>query len=616
MSLHPLTIAEEYLDPIRYKLILKTPDDSTETYTFDSFHTENAPFTLTGLDVNLGSGITGDFTFAINDTKDKIMNNSSIDCGTVAIVQAGKTEQTYRNIMYGIIDEIEESYPEGDRRLFTFRGLGFGVIMNYTLLNMIFSANKEDLVGETMLDPAFRIDSLVTKLFTSTEVLPILNAPTLQERGGFLIDSIANSINIIMPSINNPLATASTLLDNLASTSGTVLHIDPNKNVFMRAPHSKHSGITIRQWETDPITGAPLRLNDPANTTAYYFGGWSSKKMMKLDQGFFNRVYLTINVEEVINTSPGETTPVFTSLSNKDLAVSFFPGSVKLFNVALMLSKTGTGRSAVDDSFDLTGVQGLICEDNGNNQPGSKVICTFNIPYDQIDTGPTVIYKIDLEYKVANVDQNKLHWIVLFKRGESEDSTIQWYHDSDFVTDSTATAPRYSGMKRPFTRQPNPHKTSFSEGWGTSTKGPVFRYSFFLTNKTTIEVSDPISIKRYTPNRPVELRVNAPWISDIRTGFRYANTLLSYGAKLKRIYENKVLSIPNNLFFPLTLVNIVYPPAGITNNSNILAEISNVHYGASGYSQEAPFGSYFCDLTAVGYVNHYQNKVGESILCS
>jgi len=612
-----LTTAEEYLDPVKYKLIIKKPDESATTYEYDSFNLSNPPFVLTDIDVNLGVGTTGDFHFTIDDTKDKVIKDT-IDCGCVAIIQAAKKQTDYKNIMYGIIDDIEDSYPIGNKILYHFGGLGMGVILNYTLINMIMSANKEDIIGsQTILtDPNFRIDNLALKAFQSTDVLPILNSPTLEARGGFILDAIANSIKVVMPSINNPLATASTIMENFAATSGTVFHVDPDKNVFMRPPHVKHSGITIRQWEVDPITKLPTRINDNADFTSYYFGGWSSKRFMKVDQGFFNRVFITINTDEIVSTSPGETTTNFTSLSNKDIAVQFRPGSTKLFNLAFLLSKTGTGRSSVDDSYNLTGVQGLICEDNGNDEPGPKKVATFNIPYDQIDNAPTVVYKIDLEYLVSNIDQSKLHWIILFKRGETEDSTIQWYHDSDFITTSTAAVPRYSATKKPFTQQPNPDKVAFETGWGTDAKGPVYRYSFFVSNRTTIEASDPISIRKYTPNRPVEIRVNAPWISDVRTGFRYANTLLQYGAKLKRIYEKKQLSIPNKLFYPLQLANIIYPSAGITSNSNVMAEINNVKYSASGHNPENPFGSYFVELTAVGYVNHSEKLIGDSILCS
>jgi hypothetical protein len=124
-----------------------------------------------------------------------------------------------------------------------------------------------------------------------------------------------------------------------------------------------------------------------------------------------------------------------------------------------------------------------------------------------------------------------------------------------------------------------------------------------------------MSIKLFTPNRPVEIRVNAPWIHDISTGFKYANTLLQYGAKLKRIYEKKQLSIPNKLFYPLQLANIVYPPAGINQNSNLVAEINSVHYSANSFDAENPYGSYFVELTCVGYMNHFQSKFGESIIC-
>lgn len=613
-----MSYAEEYLDPVRYKLILKSPDESQTTFTYDSFNISNVPFTLTDLDVNLGAGITGDFTFVINDTKDKVITNDVINCGTVVIIQAAKKQENYKNIMTGIIDEVEDNYPAGDARIYTFRGLGVGVILNYTILNMIMSANKEDInLSQTILtDPNFRIDNLAIKAFTSTDVLPIKNSPILKDRGKFLIDSIADSIKVVMPAINSPQATASTILENFAATSGTALYIDPDRNVFLRPPYTKHSGITIRQWEIDPITDLPTRLNDSADTTAYYFGGWSSRKFMKVDQGFFNRVFLTINTDEIINQAPGETTENFTSLANKDVGVQFLPGSTKLFNIALLLSKTGTGRSSVEDAFDMTGVNGIICEDNGDNSPSGKVIANFTIPYDQIDTGPTPIYKIDLQYKIANIDQNKPHWILLFKTGINEDNTVRWYHDSDHVTASTSSVPRWSATKKPFTKQPIPCRTDFNEGWGRSSHGPVYRYSFFISNRTTIEVSDPISIRKYTPNRPIEIRINAPWIQDVRTGFRYANTLLQYGAKLKRIYEKKQLSIPNKLFYPLELVNIIYPPAGLTANSNIMAEVNNIRYSASGYNPENPFGSYFVELTALGYVNHYQQNIGDSIICS
>ncbi|WP_324092435.1 hypothetical protein [Glutamicibacter sp.] len=617
MSSELMAAAEEYMDPVKYKLILKTPDESETTYEFDSFDTDNAPFVLQTIDVNPSSASTGDFAFTIDDSKDKVIRDT-IECGHVAIIQAAKKQENYKNIMWGIIDDITEDYPIANKLLYSFRGLGYGVVLNYTILNFLKSANKDDIVGNTVLnDPAFRIDNLALEAFTSTDILPLGNSPTLQDRGGYLLDSLANTIRVTMPTVNAPLTTAATILENFAASSGTVFHVDADKKVYLRPPYKVHSGIIIRQWEVYEGTNQPIteRLNDPAETTAYYFGGWSGRKFMKVDQGFFNQVFLTINTDQIISSASGTDTPNFTSLAKKDVGQQFIPGSTKLFNVALLLSKAGIGRSSVDDAYDLTGVQGLICEDTGDNHPSSKIIATFNIPYDQITEAPVPIYNIALSYRMPTIDQNKKHWILLFKRGENEDNTIRWHHDSDFTTASTDALPRYSGTKKPFTDQPTPYNENFEKGWGVNSKGPVHRFSFFATNKTTISAADPMSIKLFTPNRPVEIRVNAPWIHDISTGFKYANTLLQYGAKLKRIYEKKQLSIPNKLFYPLQLANIVYPPAGINQNSNLVAEINSVHYSANSFDAENPYGSYFVELTCVGYMNHFQSKFGESIIC-
>ena len=604
-----LTTLEEYDDPARYKLVIKKPDESSDVYTYDSFDTSNAPFTLTDISATVAAGQTGDFGFIIDDTKDNVIKDT-IDCGSVALIQCGKKQSEYQNIAYGIIDDVDCSYPQGNQKIYTFRGLGFGVVTNYTILNYIMSANKEDIVGTQPIlrDPNFRIDNHVLRTFQSIDVLPIKNSKTLEQRGGYNLSSIMDSINVVMSSVDQPLSTASTILENFAASSGNIIHIDQNKNVIMRPPYVKHSGITIRPWDT-------TRTFDPMDYTSYYYGGWSARKMMKLDQGFFNRLFLTINTDDIISSAPGSETPSFASLTLKDIGVQFRPGSTRLFNLALLLSRVGTGRGSVEDAFNLTGVQGLICKDGGDNQPSNQIVATFSIPYDQINESPTVVYKIDLQYRITDIDPAGLYWIILFKCAEDENNTVRWHHDSDTSTPTDETTTRYSATKMAFTQQPNPYNSDFDEGFGTSSTGPVYRYTFFITNRTTIEASDPISIAKYTPGRPIETRINAPWIKDVRTGYKYANVLLQYGAKLKQVYEKKAVSIPTNLFFPLQLVNIVYPIAGIEENSNIMAEINSARYSASARDAEKPFGSHWVEVTAIGYVSHYQNNVGESILC-
>jgi hypothetical protein len=614
-----LTTAEEYDDPTKYKLALYRPDEVGDPiYEFNSFNVSNVPFDLVEIGVDLAMGQNGGFMFRINDTKDKVIKDS-IDCGYVVQIFAGKKEAEYKRIMWGIIDGITDEYPAGEQIFYTFKGSGFGIINNYTILSLIESANKEDILGSqpVLTDPRFRIDNLMIKTYESTDVLPELNSKTLKARGNFDTSALPNSCKVVTPAVDASYSTAANIFENFSAAGGVVLWIDPDKKVIVRAPYVKHSGITIRPWEINPMTGTPMpdRLNDNANSTSYYYGGWSSDRQMVVGE-FFNKVFITINTDEIVNSAPGENTVNYTSLANKDIGMQFRPGSSRLFNISLLLSKTGTGRSTVDNAYDLTGVQGLICKDDGNNKPSNKIVATFNIPYDQIDTTPTPIYKMDLQFQVSNIEGNDLHWILLFKRGETEESTIQWYHDSDFVTDTTTDVPRYSATKTPFTKQPTPFNTGFADGWSPDSHGPAYRYSFFATAKTTLAIADPTSIAKYTPGRPIEVRVNAPWINDVRTGVRYANSLLQYGAKLKRVFSKKQVSIPTGMFFPFQLVNIIYPIAGISQNANLMAEINSVHYGANAYDESNPFGSYTVDLTAIGYVNHYQKNLTGSLVCT
>jgi hypothetical protein len=604
----PMTTQDPlYDEPLRYKLKILQPDESDildPLYTFDSFNTNNAPFALNEINVNLSVGTTGDFRFIVDDTKDRVIKDT-IDCGNIAVIQAGKTPDEYQNICYGIIDNIVDAYPISNQIKYEFSGLGMGVIANYTILNFLKSVNKEDIsaVNPVISDPAFRLDNLAIEAFENPDLLPVRNSKIPKDRGGFDTSALKKSSNVFTASVNQGYSTLSSILENFATTAGQIFYFGPNKEVLFRAPHRKHSGITIRPWNE-------TRTRDRADRTSYYYGGWTSQKMMRLDQGFFNRIFLTINVDELTTSSSGETTVNFLSLANRDIGQQFIPGSIKLFNIALLLSKNGTGRSSVEDAFDIRGLQGVIVKDDGNNKPSNKIVATFTIPYDKIESSPTFIYDINLQYFTSTIEPTTKHWIILFKSGFDENNTILWYNDADYITDSTATNPRYSGTKSPFTEQPTPDKENFAAGFTTTSKGPVFTYSFFATKTTTLEVSDPISIKKYTPGRPIEIKVNAPWIHDVKTGFRYANTLLAYGAKLKRVFDKQAVSIPTKLFFPLNLVTIVYPLAGLPIDERMLAEVNSVNYSASGGDLEHPFGSDTVNLTATAYVNHWQKKIG------
>src|ERR1041384_3584868 len=488
-----LTTNELYNDPVLYKLIIKSPDELEDIYAYDPFASNN-PFALTGITVELSSSSFGGFSFDIDDTVDRVIKDT-VDCGNVVVIQGGKHESELKNLAFGIIDEINDDYPIGNQIKYNFKGSGKGIITNYTILNMIRSANKEDIEGlqPILTDPKFRLDNLTKDVFESREILPEFNSLTLKERGGFNTDLITGSTNVVTPTVDQTYSSASNILDNFSAASGTILWIDPDLTVQMRTPSTKHSGITIRPWTFDEH-GIPNRTNDNADKTSYYDGGWSSSTQMKAGE-FFNKVFLTINTDDIVDTAPGESTVKYTELVNQDVAVQFIPGSSELFNIALLLSKTGTGRSSVEDAYNLTGIKGLICRDDGSNSPSSKIVATFMIPYDSIPETPTPVYKIALQYKVTSIDAGALHWIILFKSGISSDSTIRWYHDNDTSTPSTAKEPRYSGTKRPFTRQPDVFAKGFDDSWSVSSLGPVYRYSFFATHRTTLAVSDPIRVR-------------------------------------------------------------------------------------------------------------------------
>jgi hypothetical protein len=602
------TWVEEYCEPVRYMVEIYDPTGTgSPLLTFDPFKSdiESNPFVLTDVDLTNAPGQTGTFSIKIDDSIQQAIDQRYIHNGCVIRILGGKDENSYRNRAWGVAYRCRPNRPGTDILEYTFEGNGFGAIFNYTLTNFIKSAKRIEPGSTTPdpTDPAMSIFNLVLQLLTKREILVADNGYSIAESYDLDVSEIEGRILEILPGITLPRTIASAVLEQLMASSGGMFWVNPDKVVKAQYPSHEHSGITIKDTIDD---------TDRGEVISYPLNAWSSDYSITPGE-FANELVLDVNLPQVPTIVQSPDVKSYESLANKDLMVEFIPGSARLTNLGLTISKTGTGHDGADDAMGKTGLQGLIVADNGSDLPSRDIIATMNIPYEDISTNQATIFKLNLNFETDNINPSQKHWLILRRSGSTEESTIQWYHDNDDETPSTDITPRRIGIKtNPSLDTFNKYKTGgFEKGWSKSNDGPVFSFSFFSNALVTLFMQDPISVARYTPRRPIQALLFAPWITDSVTGLLYMSAVLNRIAKEKRIFTVNEVTIPNKQFDAGLLCTFNDRLQGLQNE---LVEIVGVHESASASNLFEPLGRSTCDVSLIQHLDPAQFEEMDDII--
>ena len=201
------TFDDNYVKPLNYKVIIKTNDGVDILHTYNGFTPDSNDVALTSVDVRRGLETTGSFDLVLNDPGRNI-DRDKVDAGVQVIVQAGKTEETLRNIMFGICYQFRGVRTMGDLD-WIISGKGSAAILQHTLINFTRNAPTETLSSGSQIfkkDPRFAAHVLFREVFESENVLVSRRnvTDTLKARGSFTLDSISDKIKEIIPSIRFP----------------------------------------------------------------------------------------------------------------------------------------------------------------------------------------------------------------------------------------------------------------------------------------------------------------------------------------------------------------------------------------------------------------------------
>ena len=119
-----------------------------------------------------------------------------------------------------------------------------------------------------------------------------------------------------------------------------------------------------------------------------------------------------------------------------------------------------------------------------------------------------------------------------------------------------------------------------------------------------MEASDPLSIEKWSPNRPVQARVTIPALKSIQAAQQYLQLLVYQTSQKIRNYDTIETSIPNNLIKSGTEVQLASNRLkDLAFENNRTASVLSVSYDLD--VQSWSIGSKFCTLSLKSSVDPF-----------
>lgn len=598
---------ELYHSGTQFKINIYDRKQEELVATFDPWH-DNNPFALTGIDVELSYFQVGGFAFRVNDTKDRVVKDM-LENEMVVFIEGGKSQSLLTPFISGFT-EVNAVSSTKNNLIWDFSGVSKQAIWNYSQIEFQKVAQS---ASTTQLIPTFnqnmRIDRIIRQVMNSDNVFPVIDQKTLKERGDFNLDVLMGNVNEVTGSIDFK-GSAGLLFENLANSAGAIILTNNKNEVELVYPFSRNTGLLLKESVEDDIP------KDDPDRTAYIHSTMRMSKSTSTNDGFYNVVIIDYKPETVATGNEGNGIGSF-SMDAKDICFQFLPQSTTLSNLAFMLSKKGTGRSNIEDSFDIRGLQGYIVTDDGSDSPSEGVVATFEIPFDRITSVPSVISGFRINKISPTFDALRKHWCILTASGVEPDNTIIVFTDGDTttVTDDDHSILRRVGVKQPNVPKPNPHqKANFHKFFQISDSGPIPKHTFYTSSDDELYFQDSLSIQLYTPDRPKMTRISAPFIRDHITAQKYAAAIIEYSAKQKIIFDEMTVQIPNRPIFPLMTGYFQYSPFGYDKQNLLFCEVNGVRYSLN--AADRPKGIDYCQVQITAFADHFlDNKIHKADDC-
>jgi len=595
--------AQEYVQDMLFRVIVKTPDHQNTLMTFDPFVANpvaSNPFRITNLSFTQGVNQAGAFSILIDDTIDRVVDRDKLDNGTIWIIQGGRKgyESRIVNMFYGYCNSVEDSRGRLQNHQYLFTGLGTLSITNNVLINLRQTAKREDILSTAFAsDQKYVAWRILRRLFEDELLLPVSGGghQTLQQRGNFNLEGLSEMITLIIPHLDFPIVYASQVLSHIADLVGADVYVDENNTVQFHFPKIDEDVTYVRDYFDYSLAAD---YQDLAYNSAYIIQPYTRRGSTSPSDGFANYLAGVTRNIETLNIVESEQSN-WTSLVKTDIGQQFIPTVSALHYIAFVLSRVGNGCNANIESPTDAKVRIRIVADVGG-LPLGGLITEFFIPVNDIDFSPTVIAPPPANRNVT-LSPGQKYWILFMRKGIEEEHTIRVWNDNSSKTNpGTRSAVRLVQVDD-ITGTESPVSNNHTGGnWIFSASGPTYSYAVSDPGKVIVlEMGDPLSQERWGQ---VDARVELPGGSQRELG-EYMSAILLFAAKKRLIYNFPQVTIPTRPLRPGRPISVRDQVLGITgvNEVDAYAIAQEVTYELN--AAEYGLGTNTCRMTAMGFQN-------------
>lgn len=535
-----LTFSKSYNRPV--KPIIEFRDVYGDLIdTFNSFRVryKDPAIPVKRCEIVKTKGQAGNFALEIIDHKGELDTKRIRESNRI-LIKVGREEGNMKNHLSGICTNMRLQRGRGDLQYWVMLGYGKGLIAAETILNMKQSARFTSGGLGTEYDSH---DSLMyacnlIRQIHEDESLTADSRISLRDLGNFKLDKISQNVREFIPSINAKRVEAGALCQHIADASGAEYFYNENDEVVFDYPSFHNSGVTLKQYVEDEA------INDFGNKTSYFYGDWTGEYSTLKENGFGNcLITSTGKLRERVAGS--EVIGSYINTWNKDIAQQI-PVTAEFKDLVFLMTKRGTG------SPNVTNLHGHIKADRAGRPTGIDV-ATFDIPLSSIPVSenPFPIQVSNIEYNPSAVPSSGLVWVIFYERGDSDDRTVNIFHDNLYTGFDGANNNRYLSAFRPLpngrTNPDNPPHNS-ANGWQINQDGPQFVYSAYQVFSFSGIFEEPWSQEHY---RKVMAPYDPPWTDDLHTTAKIAHAILQTSARPKGDYVHNQVFIPEDYYFPV-----------------------------------------------------------------
>src|SRR5262245_34845730 len=623
----------EYYKPLRAIITIR---DKTNDPTFLYHNSFDPPEPSSGspaiyyCDVDLAYGQSGTFTLRINDHEHQL-DESKIGLGNKVWIQAGRDEDHLFNLFSGVCRSMKPIRAGYKLLGYEMSGFGTQIIFNERIVNYLRTAlrNPTNPNQPFIEDPNMKAYKLFQVLMVNNDVIPLFYPAIKHTLHAGMFDTTSEidpRVDTFIASLTEPYVEGSQVANNITEMAGGVWGVSPQApgqpdKVFLRFPSTFHSGTIIKDKPD------PLNPDEYINKNVAYLRsspGFSWTDSMRKEDGFTNRIFSKTGAD-IATGSTSTNAENFTSMIGLEVAQQITINSTQIRDIAVTCSIAGKGETTPGGNiYNPRAVRFRVVNDDAG-RPGSilETSLDFQLP---LDTGETrsLFLQLPQAFQPRVLKPGDKAWLIMLQEGivrwedgagprgdcgtPQTDFCARWHHDGGntgisavrTVCDISASA--RGGAHR------TPPADDLTSGWVINNAGPTYSHTFFDQFSHIIEASDQESIDHYGE---VDSFIDFSFLTDENAMNQMLSSILQFAAKPRRIYEMSEVYIPfNSLIEPGSLVTIIDPMAGHTEQKQLTAEVQEVRYtfqaDASGTN---PVGINTCEVRLLGYVDFREQMV-------